>query len=316
MWTLIGGIFMGWSLGANDAANLFGPAVTSRTLRFWTAAGLASVFVVIGAVFLGSRGFSTYEAIGELTRLAGFVVTMAAALTVSGMTFLGLPVSTTQAVVGGIIGATLAMGRVPSLAPLLKVALSWVLTPVGGAIATYVLYRVVSGRGGWIGERLLRYERLLQASLILATCYSAFSLGANNLANVTGVYVNAGLVSPLTGALVGGGAIALGILTFSRNVMFTVGDRLVRLEGLAAFCVILGEAITLNVYAAFGVPVSASQAIVGAVLGVGLVKGARTISARTIARIGVAWVATPVVAGLIAFLLCVLAGTLGWAPSA
>jgi len=51
-------------------------------------------------------------------------------------------------------------------------------------------------------------------------------------------------------------------------------------------------------------------------LGVGLVKGARTISARTIARIGVAWVATPVVAGLIAFLLCVLARTLGWAPSA
>ena len=46
MWTLIAGLFMGWSLGANDAANLFGPMVASAALKFWTAAGIAAATIV------------------------------------------------------------------------------------------------------------------------------------------------------------------------------------------------------------------------------------------------------------------------------
>ncbi|HHE51475.1 MAG TPA: hypothetical protein ENL30_00245 [Candidatus Acetothermia bacterium] len=100
MWTLIAGAFMGWGLGANDAANLFGPAVGSRALRFWTAASLASLFVVIGAVVMGSRGFATYGAIGTQTLISAFTVMLAAGITVAVMTLLGLPISSTQATVG------------------------------------------------------------------------------------------------------------------------------------------------------------------------------------------------------------------------
>ena len=51
--SLLGGIFLGWSLGANDAANIFGSAVSSRMLKFWTAAILAAAFVLVGALVEG-----------------------------------------------------------------------------------------------------------------------------------------------------------------------------------------------------------------------------------------------------------------------
>ena len=52
MLSLLGGVFLGWSLGANDASNAFGSAVASRMLRFWTAAVLASVFVLLGGAIV------------------------------------------------------------------------------------------------------------------------------------------------------------------------------------------------------------------------------------------------------------------------
>jgi PiT family inorganic phosphate transporter len=297
MWSIISGGFLGWALGANDAANLFGPAVTSRSLRFWTAAGLASLFVMVGAVLKGAGGFETYSAITEQSLLAGFTIMLAAAGTVALMTLIGLPVSSTQATVGAIIGGGLIAGEI-NIGPLAKIFLSWVLTPLGGLIFAYVPYRIAHFGAHSLLERFSTHERLIRVGLILVTCYGAYSLGANNVANVTGVYVNAGLLSIRSAALIGSGAIAVGILTFSRNVIRTVGGRLVQLDPLAALIVVLAEAITLNVYANLGVPVSASQAVVGAVLGIGLVKGVKTIDSRVLLRVLFGWLGTPAIAGV------------------
>lgn len=296
MWSIISGGFMGWALGANDAANIFGPAVTSRSLRFWTAAGLASLFVIVGAVLEGAGGFETYSAITEQSLLSGFTIMLAAAGTVALMTLIGLPVSSTQATVGAIIGGGLLTGEI-NIGPLAKIFLSWVLTPLGGLIAAYVPYRIAHFGAHPLLERLSTHDGLIRLGLILVTCYGAYSLGANNVANVTGVYVNAGLLSVRSAALIGSGAIAVGILTFSRNVIRTVGGRLVQLDPLAALIVILAEAVTLNVYASLGVPVSASQAVVGAVLGIGLVKGVKTIDSRALLRVLFGWLGTPAIAG-------------------
>ena len=304
---------MGWALGANDAANLFGPAVMSRSLRFGPAASLASVFVILGAFFVGSRGFATYGAIGEQTLLSGFVIMLAAAITVALMTLFGLPISSTQATVGAIIGASLLRGGV-SLQPLVKIFLSWVLTPVGGLVAAYLPYKLATLFPATALGRFSTQERVIRWGLVLATCYSAYSLGANNVANVTGVYVSAGLLANAPAALIGSAAIALGILTFSKNVIRTVGSRLVPLEPFAALAVVLSEAITLNVYAIFGVPVSASHAVVavvGGVLGIGLVKGVKTIDGRVLSRVLFGWLGTPAIACGLSAGLTLLARVLG-----
>ena len=298
MWTLIAGLFMGWSLGANDAANLFGPIVASAALRFWTAASVAAAFVLVGAVTVGSRGFAAYEAIGAQTLISSFLIMVAAGLTVTLMTFLGLPVSSTQAVVGAIVGAALIAGGV-SFQPLVKIFVSWVLTPLGGMIAAFIPYKLLIMFPSALPARLVTRNSVIRVGLILVTCYSAYSLGANNVANVTGVYVGAGVVSPFLAALIGALAIGTGILTFSRRVVRTVGNRIVSLDHLTALIVVLAEAITLNVYALIGVPVSASQAVVGAVLGIGLVKGVKTIDGRVLVRVLFGWIGTPAIAGAI-----------------
>ena len=299
------GLFMGWSLGANDAANVFGPAVGSGALRFWAAASIAAVCVIAGAIVLGSRGFLTYEALGAQTITTSFFIMISAATTVTIMSFLGLPVSTTQAVVGAIVGAASVSGGM-SLAPLAKIFLCWVVTPIGSMVIAYVFLKALA----FLPSRydgLLSHDRAIRAGLIFATCYSAFALGANNVANVTGVYVASGLLIPKVAGIIGSVAIAAGMLTFSRRVVSTIGGRLVPLDSTTALVVLLAEAVTLNIYALLGVPVSASQAVVGAVLGVGFVRGVRTINGRILVGVLLGWVGTPIAAAAFSAGLVLLA---------
>jgi len=93
---LTSGLFLGWSLGANDAANIFGTAVGSKMIRFRTAALVASIFVIIGATLQGGGTTQTLSQLGSVNALPGaFTVALAAAIVVFLMTKALLPVSNT-----------------------------------------------------------------------------------------------------------------------------------------------------------------------------------------------------------------------------
>jgi inorganic phosphate transporter, PiT family len=145
------------------------------------------------------------------------------------------------------------------------------------------------------------FQAVVTGGLILAGCYGSYSLGANNVANTTGVYYASHTISPLQASVLGGLAIALGALTYSKPVMETVGSKITQLGALAALIATLAESITVHIYTQIGVPVSTSQAIVGAVVGIGLVRGIRAVSQRMLLMIVVGWFATPLVAGLLAY---------------
>jgi PiT family inorganic phosphate transporter len=83
--------------------------------------------------------------------------------------------------------------------------------------------------------------------------------------------------------------------------MLTVGSRLVSLDAFSALVAILAQAATVHLFAIIGVPVSVSQAIVGAVLGIGLAKGVKTINRGLLLRVVFGWVGTPTIAGLVCF---------------
>ncbi|NLO68454.1 MAG: inorganic phosphate transporter, partial [Bacteroidales bacterium] len=124
---LTSGLFLGWSLGANDASNIFGTAVGSKMLRFRKAAIIASVFVIIGAVFQGRGTSETLTSLSSVDALGGaFTVSLCAAITVFGMNKNGLPVSTTQAIVGAIIGWSLFTGNKTDLTVLARIVGSWI----------------------------------------------------------------------------------------------------------------------------------------------------------------------------------------------
>lgn len=299
MLSLLGGVFLGWSLGANDASNVFGSAVASRMLKFWTAAVLASVFVLLGALLQGQAGIETLKGLTQFTLEQAVVSSVAAATTVTIMTILGFPVSTSQAVVGAILGIGI-LNQQLNLAGLGKVVACWFGTPVGAVVIAVIIYRVLAAFYNNLKINLFQSDMLIRLSLIVAGSYGSYALGANNVANVTAVFVGAGHLSVFSAALIGGLSIGLGILTFSKRVMETVGKKLVRLDPFSALVVLLAEAITVHIFTFIGVPVSTSQAVIGAVLGVGIVKGISTVSGHTLVNILMAWLLTPAVAGFIA----------------
>jgi len=298
MISLLGGIFLGWSLGANDASNVFGTAVSSRMLKFRTAALLACTFVVLGAVVSGQAGIETLKGLTTMHLKQAIVASVAAALTVTVMTVASLPVSTSQAVVGAIVGIGVINQNI-NFNGLGKVLACWVGTPIGAALAAIILYYLV----GWIYNRMslnpFQSDALLRILLIAAGSYGAYALGANNVANVTAVFVGASIVDVSQAALIGGASIALGILTYSRPVMETVGRKLIRLDPFSALVAVLSLSVTMHFYTLVGVPVSSSQAIIGGVLGIGLVKGVNTVNRRTLGHILMAWFLTPVAAGML-----------------
>jgi len=243
----------------------------------------------------GRSGINTLSGLTQMTLHQAVLASISAAITVTLMTIWRLPVSTSQAVVGAIIGVGF-VNRNIDMTGLGKVVTCWVGTPVGGAIMAVVVYRALAAVNNRMRPNLLESDALLRLGLVAAGSYGAFALGANNVANVTAVYVGAGHLSMTEATVIGGLSIGLGILTFSKRVMVTVGSRLVRLDPFSALVVLLAEAITVHFYTFVGVPVSTSQAVIGAVLGIGLLKGIRTVSKRTLLSILSGWFLTPLIA--------------------
>jgi len=116
--------------------------------------------------------------------------------------------------------------------------------------------------------------------------------------------------------LLGGLAIAVGVFTYSRRVMMTVGAGLMPMSPVAAWVVVIAHSIVLFLFASEGlehllarsglptiplVPVSSSQAVVGAVIGLGLVRGGEDIDWKLVGNIGLGWVTTPVISALVCF---------------
>jgi len=327
---LSSGLFLGWSLGANDAANVFGTAVGTRMIRFTTSAAICSVFVIIGAVVGGAGASHTLGKLGAINALGGaFMVALSAGLTVYLMTRASLPVSTSQAIVGAIIGWNLFSGSPTDSSALVKIVATWVACPLLAAAFAMLFYTVFIRVATRFPVHLLWEDTLLRWGLVLVGAFGSYSLGANNIANVMGVFVP---VAPfrdlsLTGFftftgtqqlfLLGGIAIAIGIFTYSRRVMETVGGSLLRLTPQMALIVVLSQAVVLYLFSSQElsawltghglpaiplVPVSSSQAVVGAVLGLGVLKGGRGIRFRVLGDIATGWVTTPVIACVVTFI--------------
>ena len=326
---LTSGLLLGWSLGANDAANVFGTAVGTRMVQFATAAVVCSVFVVLGAVISGAGAAHTLGALGSVNALAGaFMAALAAAGTVYVMTKWGLPVSTSQAIVGAIIGWNLFSDSITDSQTLIKIIATWIACPVLAGLIAVPLLKLVEVVLRVAKLHLLRLDAYTRMALIFAGAFGAYSLGANNIANVMGVFVD---VSPFTGFsvaglvtltsiqqlfLIGAIAIAVGVFTYSKRVMLTVGVGILPMSPVAAWVVVIAHSIVLFLFASQGlehmlanaglptiplVPVSSSQAVVGAVVGLGLMRGGRDIDWKLLGNIAGGWVTTPLISGAVCF---------------
>src|SRR6056297_710897 len=327
---LSSGLFLGWSLGANDAANIFGTAVSTKMIKFKSAAIIASIFIILGAVTGGSGTSSTLESLGAIGSLpAAFVVALSAAFTVYIMTKSAIPVSTSQSIVGSIIGWNIFVGLNINFEVVYKIILSWILSPVFAAIFSFIIFFIIKHIIDNSKIHLLRLDQYTRLGLIIVGAFGAYSLGANNIANVMGVFTGSfsigiidigGIISINSTQLLfllGGIAISTGVITYSKKVMSTVGKKIFKISPVAAFVVVLSSSTVLFLFASAAlktwleshglpsfplVPVSSSQAVVGAVTGIGIAKGGRNIHFKTLGKIAVGWVITSITSAVISYI--------------
>ena len=326
---LSSGLFLGWALGANDAANVFGTAVGTRMVSWRNAAIICSIFVILGAVISGAGTSQTLGKLGAITALPGaFMTALSAGFSVFVMTKSGLPVSTSQAIVGAIIGWNFFSNQATDTSTLAKILSTWIICPLLAAVIAIVILKVSKYFGRKMNLSLIRLDAYKRIALIFAGALGAYSLGANNIANVIGVFIP---VQPLAELkigsfsfsstqqlfLLGGLAIALGVCTYSKKVMLTVGSDLGQLSSTSALVAVISHSIVLFLFASQGleallsryglptiplVPVSSSQAVVGAIFGISILQGITAVKWNVLGKIIVGWIVTPIFAGIVCFI--------------
>ncbi len=297
--------YIAWNIGSNDSANAMGTAVGSGILSFRQATLTIAIFVVLGAYL---RGYKVMKTVGEgivpegfLTMEMALLALLAAGIWVTIATVKGLPVSTTQSIVGGVIGVGLAMKAPVNWFTMGKIAAAWVISPILSGILAMVLYKFYSKVISSI-KSVSTIEALYKALAILGGSYMAFNFGTNEVANASGPIVGAGFMEPKMAGILVAISLAIGSLTFSYSVMHTVGKKITALGPISAFAAQFGSAISVSLANFLGLPVSSSQSIVGGVVGVGLLMG-QGVEKKVVRDILFGLVATPLTAIGISFVL-------------
>jgi PiT family inorganic phosphate transporter len=262
------------------------------------------IFVILGALLQGQHVMKTigkgivqqeldYLAIGVALISAGVFVTLA--------TFKRIPTSTSQAVVGGVVGIGMAIHAPINTAKILTIAGSWIICPLMVMGLAFGMSKFIGFILRRIAVSILIVQQIMAWLAILSGAYVAYSMGANNAGNAVGPIAGLGIFPPLLLLALGGGAIAGGAITYGRRVAETVGKGITPLDIRGAFVAQTASAAGMHLFAVWGIPVSTSSAIVGAVVGVGLVKGARSIRKKTIVVILAGWVLTPCLAAITSY---------------
>jgi PiT family inorganic phosphate transporter len=326
---LAAAFYVGWNIGANDAANCIGTTVGAQIISYRKAALLMSVFVILGGTLQGhhvmktvGKGiviteveiyeehnatsapseFAEFFPDNRLPDLAILVALLSAGFFVTLATFTSTPVSTSQAIVGGVAGVGIGIVGVEAayfkLGVLLKILGAWVISPILTMILAFLTYLLLS--------RLLRRARaifwsnIMAVAVLASAAYVSYSLGANDVGNAIGPLLNRFPDKGPHLAVLGGVAMAAGALTFGQRVTNTVGKDITPLDYTGALAAQLSAAFGVHMFSMLGIPVSTSQAVVGGVIGVGLTKGLQAVSTRKISTIFLGWVITPVCAAIFA----------------
>jgi PiT family inorganic phosphate transporter len=148
--------------------------------------------------------------------------------------------------------------------------------------------------------RAIFWSNFLRFTVIASSAYVSFSLGANDIGNAIGPLLNKFPDSSVLLAVLGGTAMAAGALTFGRRVTETVGRSITPLDYSGALAAQLAAGFGVHMFSVLGIPVSTSQAVVGAVIGIGLTKGTKAVSAGKVVAIVIGWVLTPLCAAVFA----------------
>jgi len=301
--------------GLHDAANSIATVVSTRVLKPHQAVAMAAFFNFF-AFFL--FGVHVAETIGkgiidpDLIDAQVIFGALMGAISWNIITWmLGIPSSSSHALVGGLLGAGVAKAGLGAvvLYGVLKTGFAIILSPTIGLVLALLLVLITS----WVFVRTSpttadrRYRRL---QLLSSACYS-IGHGGNDAQKTMGIIAvllySQGMLGgefhvPLWVVIACYLTISLGTLLGGWKIVHTMGSKITRLTPAQGFCAETGGAITLFTANALGVPVSTTHTITGAIVGVGASRRLSAVRWNVAGGIVVAWVVTlPASAAIAAF---------------
>jgi len=306
--------------GFHDSANSIATIVSTKVLSPFNAVLLAAVFNFIAFVVFPLK-VATTMSFGvvdhEVINLTVIAAALIAAITWNLLTWWwGLPSSSSHTLVGGLVGAALVSSGPGSIITggVLKIAAFIVVAPLLGMVMSYIIsimvINIVKNHPPSGIDRHFRRLQLLSAA--------AFSLGhgGNDAQKSMGIIwvalISMGMVSSdekihLWIVLSCQAAIALGTLFGGWRIVKTMGQRITKLKPFEGFCAETAGALTLFGATHFGIPVSTTHTITGAIMGVGAIKGVSAVKWGITRKIFWAWILTiPVSAIIGALMFCFL----------
>ena len=301
--------------GMNDAANSIATIVSTRVLTPRLAVAWAAFFNMVAAFGFGvgvaktiGKGIVSPEILSLWFVLA---VLLGAIVWTYTCTMLGLPISVSHALVGGIIGAGLVKGGVKVLVmkSIIKIAAFIILSPLIG----FLLGISFSIATAWVFRRWspLRVDRLFRAGQLLSSALFSLGHGANDAQKTMGIIVmvlvaagwQKGFNVPLWVILSCYFAIAMGTLLGGWRVVKTMGMRVTKLIPVSGFCAEAAAAASIIGSSLGGIPVSTTHTITGGIIGVGSLHRLSAVKWGVAGNIVVAWVLTLPGAALISSLI-------------
>ena len=291
------------SNGWNDSANAIATVVSTRVLSPFKAVILAASMNILGAFFSTAVAKTIGEGVVSPDAITNIVV-IAALLTAflwnGALTRLGLPISCSHALIGALMGASVAYGGVAilNIAGLKKIFFSLLISPAIGVILGYVVMKLLlrffgSYSPGFLNRHFGRFQ-------LISSAFMAFSHGSNDAQKAMGIItlalVSDGLLSsmevPFWVILTCAMAMGLGTAMGGWRVIKTLGVNMLKLEPIHGFAAETTAAATIIVSTHYGLPVSTTHVIATSIMGVGATKRFSAVRWGVAGKIVLAWVFT------------------------
>ena len=305
-------LFFAMNIGASGTAAAMGPAYGSGAIKTKRMA----MMIVAACAFLGAlSGGEVVRTIGggiipsEIINVEVTVIILAAAcLTLFIANLLGIPLSTSEVVVGSLVGAGIAYQAV-YFDRLLVIVSFWVIVPIiafflaigAGWVIRFLekKFPALKGKGKW--------HKWLVYLLILSGALEAYAAGMNNVANAVGPLVGAGLIEINSAVIIGGLFVSLGAVVLGGKVLETNGKKITRLSLLQGSAVSITGGTLVITASIFGLPVPLTQVTTSAIIGIGTVNnGLKVMQKDIIKKIAMVWVVSPVFSLVICYGLITL----------
>lgn len=305
-------LFFAMNIGASGTAASMGPAYGSGAIPKKRAAMiLVSIFALLGALSGGEvvRTIGNGIIPAEVLDVEIVVIVLGAAcLTLFIANMMGIPLSTSEVVVGAIVGVGIAYQSL-LFDQLFVIVAFWLITPffaflIGLILGKWIHYaehrwRELTGLGKW--------KKPLAFLLIAAGCMEAFAAGMNNVANAVGPLVGVGLLDVTTAVLLGGFFVSLGAVLLGGRVLETNGKKITRLSLLQGSAVSLTGGSLVITASVFGLPVPLTQVTTSAIVGIGTAeKGFQMWQQSIMKQIIKVWVVSPVFSLVVSYGLILL----------